>query len=260
MKAHFAGVPAVKIPGRVERYIIDRRAAGAADASIRLELHALCKALRLAKLAPRAAEVREHIPPRDPSKVRQGFVSREEMERLLTFFGTKHNEHLRPLVEFAFWTGWRKREMTGLKWSAVDRQAKEIRLRAEETKNATARVLPYGSNPRLVAIIEGQRARADAIQRERSTIINHVFFKSNGQPLLCFYVAWKNACKKAGKPGLLFHDMRRSAARNMIQAGIPQHVVMKVTGHKTVEVFHRYAIVSPADLGEALGRAAEKEG
>jgi len=53
--------------------------------------------------------------------------------------------------------------------------------------------------------------------------------------------------------------MRRSAARNMSQEGMPQHLVMKATGHKTVEMFHRYAIVSQADLEEALGRVADKD-
>jgi len=180
-------------------------------------------------------------------------VTRKELEKLLGFLP----EHIRPLAEFAFWTGWRKREMTGLKWSAVDRVAQEIRLRAEETKTATARVLPYGSNPRLVAIIEGQWVRAEAFQRERGKFPDRVFTKKNGDPIISIYGAWRTACKEAGRPGLLLHDMRRSAARNMIQAGVPQHVVMKVTGHKTVEVFHRYAIVSPADLGDAIGRVAE---
>ena len=66
--------------------------------------------------------------------------------------------------------------------------------------------------------------------------------------------AWESACKAAGLPGLLIHDLRRSAVRNMEQAGVPRSVAMKLTGHKTENVYRRYAIVSDA----ALESAAQK--
>ena len=51
--------------------------------------------------------------------------------------------------------------------------------------------------------------------------------------------AWERACRAAGHPGLLIHDLRRSAVRNMEQAGVRRSVAMKLTGHKTENVYRR---------------------
>jgi integrase len=70
--------------------------------------------------------------------------------------------------------------------------------------------------------------------------------------------AWASACRKAGRPGVLFHDLRRSAVRNMEQAGVPRSVATKITGHKTESVYRRYAIVSDADLAAAAQKLAAR--
>lgn len=64
-------------------------------------------------------------------------------------------------------------------------------------------------------------------------------------------LSWREACKKAGVPGRVLHDLRRSAVRNLERAGVSRSVAMKMTGHKTESVYRRYAIVSESDLREA---------
>src|SRR5438046_2649856 len=55
-------------------------------------------------------------------------------------------------------------------------------------------------------------------------------------------------------PGLLFHDLRRSAARNAIRSGVPEQVVMDPGGWRTRSVLARYNVTSERDLADALDR------
>ena len=72
--------------------------------------------------------------------------------------------------------------------------------------------------------------------------------------IVAFGGAWKTACLAAGCPGRIPHDLRRTAVRNLVRAGVPQTVAMKLTGHKTDSVFRRYDIVSPDGLRVAVER------
>jgi len=66
--------------------------------------------------------------------------------------------------------------------------------------------------------------------------------------------AWATAVVAAEMPGLLVHDLRRSAIRNLIAAGVPEKVAMSISGHKTRAVFDRYHIVDSADVVKAMGK------
>jgi integrase len=98
---------------------------------------------------------------------------------------------------------------------------------------------------------------------KRGVVVPWVFFRmvakgrggeKHPKPITTFIKSFKTACRKAGHPGRIPHDLRRTAVRNLVRAGVPQTVAMKLTGHKTDSVFRRYDIVSPDDLRMAVER------
>jgi integrase len=128
----------------------------------------------------------------------------------------------------------------------VDLQADVVRLRPELSKNREGRILPL-STP-LRAVME-RRMEARTLESPR-------VFHLKGRPIGDWRRAWATACNKAGLPGKLFHDLRRTAVRNLIRAGVPERVAMSITGHKTRSIFDRYHIVNEVDTREATNRLA----
>ena len=78
----------------------------------------------------------------------------------------------------------------------------------------------------------------------------------HGTRLSAWRDASRDACRKAQVPHRLLHDCRRTAARNLIRAGVPERIAMLLTGHKTRAVFDRYNIVNEQELLTAGERLA----
>ena len=161
------------------------------------------------------------------------------------------------VAEFLHLTGWRKGEALTLEWRHVDLRAGIIRI--EDTKNRDPRTLPFRALPDLAELIERQRERTSAVEQARGAIVRHVFHR-DGRPVRSFRRAWLSACTAAGLPHRIPHDFRRTAARNLSRAGVPEGVIMALCGWKTRSVFDRYRIVNEADLAEGLGKLAAASG
>ena len=228
----------------VRQYVAERQTAGAANATINRELATLTRAYSLGMEAGSVTH-KPAIKSLKEDNARKGFFEREQFEGVRV----KLPEPLRPVVTFLYITGWRvDSEVLPLQWRQVDFEGGTVRLDPGTTKNGEARVFPMTTE--LRALLEAQRAATDALQRKKGIICPDVFHRA-GVAIKTFRRSWASACKAAGCPGMLRHDFRRTAVRNLVRAGIPERVAMQMTGHKTRAVFERYNIVSEGDLTDA---------
>ena len=95
------------------------------------------------------------------------------------------------------------------------------------------------------------QTREVSLKNGQTFICPHVFHR-NGKKIERFDKTWIKACRGAGYPGKIFHDLRRTAVRNMIRAGVSQSVAMEILGHRTISMFLRYNITSEDDKLKAL--------
>ncbi len=232
----------------IRTYVSLRQAAGAANGSINRELAVIKRMFTLAIAAGKLIH-RPHIPMLAEDNVRTGFFERDQFDGVCSHLPAA----LRPVVTFAYFTGWRiQSEVLPLEWRRVDRRRGDARLDPGSTKNKAGRQFPYGDLlPELAETIDAQWAYTKRIEQERRIVCPWVFHR-NGRPVRSLQGAWRKACAAAGCPNRIPHDLRRTAVRNLVRAGVPENVAMQLTGHKTRSVFDRYDIVNEADLQEAV--------
>jgi integrase len=246
---YFAGRRLASIGTRdSEAYAVKRQTQGASNGTINRELAVLGRMLKLAYEHNRLARLPvlrklTEAPPR------QGFFEPE------AFAAVRHRltPDLQVAATIMYVYGWRLREVLTLERRQLDLTAGTLSLDPGATKNGEGRVVALTAD--LVVLLTEQVARVKALERDAKRIVPalfpHLTGRLAGRRRDDFRRAWATACKAAGVPGMLRHDLRRTAVRNMERAAVPRSVAMKLTGHKTENVYRRYAIVSPADLRAA---------
>lgn len=145
-------------------------------------------------------------------------------------------EDLEAAVAIARTYGWRmESEVFPLERRHLDLKAGTLRLDPGMTKNSDGRVVWLSKKlGRIVPWLFPHSAGRRAGTRRKG-----------------MRKRWQTAVVKAGVPGRIPHDFRRTALRNLERRGVARSVAMTITGHKTESVYRRYAIVSDADLREA---------
>ena len=257
LRPHFGALPLAAIGAdRLTEYVVARQAERAANSTIHKELSALRRMFRLAVVARKLNPAQVPIFPRlEIDNVREGFVSVGEFNTLLTELAQR-DPAVADLVQFLGVAGWRRREGQFLQWSAVDWDSGMITLAAARSKNKRPRLFPFAAHPTLKVLLERRRAATDEAQRQAGSVIPWVFFRGPGRVIKDFGDTWEQATQAAGLPGLLVHDLRRSAARNLIRSGVSQQVAQQFTGHVTPTIFSRYNITDTRDLEDAAQKLA----
>lgn len=233
----------------VRRYTAERKDAEAKPATLNRELAIIRRALRL---AARNGDVltMPHVELLDESRnVRTGVIEPADFGRVL--------KHLTPatyaaVAETAMITGWRLRsELLTLTWGQVDLRAGLLRMDVGRSKAGEGRSFPITKRLReILEPLQPAKPSRDAL----------VFTEADGSAISDsrFYDRWHPACKAAGFPDLIPHDLRRSSVREMERKGIPRQVAMRLVGHRTESIYRRYALVLEADIHEAGSRLDER--
>lgn len=240
LSGSFGMTKAVEITAdRIAAYVAHRQREKAANASINRELAALKRMFNLAVRARRLNHA-PYVAMLAENNARQGFVDHAGFLAVRDALPA----HLKDPITFLYFSGWRAGEMKSLEWRDVDLADKVLRLRPEVSKNKDGRLLPLTGE--LLEVVE----RARTHRRANCPFVFH----EDGQPIGTFRKSWRTASKAAGLNKILVHDLRRTAVRNMVRAGVPDRIAMALSGHKTRSIFDRYNIVSESDLVAASKR------
>ncbi|HYM76115.1 MAG TPA: site-specific integrase [Candidatus Dormibacteraeota bacterium] len=227
------------------KFVEERQAEGAGNAVINRSLACLRRMLRIAHEDGKLQAVPVIRLLKEPP-ARRGFVALPQFEDLVA----KLPAHLQPYITFLYFCGGRSGEAELIDWTQVDLDRAIIRLEDDQTKNKEPRFVPLPE--RLVLMLaatdkkEGRVFDTTNVRKEWMTA--------------CAAAGLGRKIKVEGKPydpkyeGLTIHDLRRSAARNLLLAGVPETIIMRIGGWKTRSVFDRYAVANTADLTAAMQR------
>jgi integrase len=238
---------------RVDEYAAKRRTSGAARATVAYEKAILRRAFNLA-VEKGVLGVPLRIKVEKVDNARSGFFSPGDFAALVVEI---RDPVLRRYLRAKHLLGWRDNELKRLLWSNVDRDLKEIRVAARDTKGKKPLLLPYGAIPDLQAIIEECWNERDGV----------FVFQRRGKPLKDYRGAWEAACRRAGlawtvrdaetgelrQVAPIPHDLRRSAARDW-RPYMSEREIMNLCGWKSRATFERYDIQDPKDVAAGIHR------
>ncbi len=265
--AKFEGYRAEQIDrGLLAEYVAKRLEQAAPD-TVNYELSIARRAYRLARES-RLVTSLPVFPLIRHLRVRKGFLDPDQWARLAKLL----RPDFRDGAEFAYLTGARQMETLSLAWPNVNLTERVIYLR--ETKSGVDRAFPYDGYPQLAALLERRLKVRRALESDgiisRWVVCFAAPVRTHGRldhaagaPLFQERVSgergllkllaleWRRAAKSVGLPGLLFHDLRRSAARNLERAGLPRGVAGNLGGWGP-GMYARYAIGAERENAPAV--------
>ena len=243
IRPYFGSIRAARLTTDImDAYRAKRKLGKAQDSTVNRELSVLRSALyKGKKRTPPKVHIIPYFPLLKETNIRQGFLTDEQYAALKNALP----DDLKPLFVTGFVAGLRLGEILAIRWSQVDFESGFIVLNTGETKNGQGRAVPIVAGDMRELLVSAKR------EHDENWPHCEEVFSRQGEPIKDFRSAWRKACIAAEVPELNFHDLRRTAVRNMRRAGIPQVVRMKISGHKTDSMERRYSIVDDEDLNVA---------
>jgi len=177
---------------------------------------------------------------------RDRWLRKEEVARLMEAVRAHDDEYIRAAIPLLLLTGLRKNELLKAKWTDVDMERGEIRLRNTKSGDAQVRLLP---GPALGILRALPRMKGSPF----------VFPSPNdpAKPRGDLKTPWVRIRKAAGLPGVTLHDLRRTAGSHMAQAGVPLQVIQEVLGQSHPGVTKIYARLASENERDALDTLAD---
>ena len=239
----------------VERYVVTRRAAGAAPATIRREVATLFAALRFCgtkkggKLVDAAHLDDIDLPP--DSEPRDRWLSMAEVQRLLDAAGASRRGDRLSRVERFLWlalfTAGRKQALLELTWDRVDFETNTIHLNVpgrQLTKKRRASVTIASQLRPIMERAFAERTSAHVLDHEADDMwasIQYVAIRAG------FSDQKVGRGKSPQSTGISPHVLRHTAATHMARRGVSLFVISKVLGNTVQMVEKVYAKWVPED-------------
>ena len=246
LQPFFGHLRAVEVSSSlIARYVDSRQQAKAENATINRELACLKRMYHLAQRVTPPKVLRVPVFPKlSEGNVRKGSLDDAGYSRLVD---ASPELWFRVLFELGRTYGWRRGELLRMRAKEVDLLGKTLQLEPGTTKNRDGReVTMTDAVYRLMcALLAGKKPD------------DFVLTRKDGTPVRDFRKAWWAACIHAGLgkmvcgkcslpvtgkkceacdsanlkyEGLIFHDLRRTAARNLRRAGVAEGVIQKIGG------------------------------
>lgn len=190
----------------------------------------------------------EGVKQRECNNAKERFLTPAETARLKEAADASPNTQLKYIVALWLLTGCRKRELLDSKWEHFDIERRVWRI--PTSKSGRARHVPLSDDALAVLATVPRFDGCPYVVPNLKTKL----------PFVTLYNSWHAARCAAGLPDVRVHDLRHTAASNMVNAGLSLYVVAKILGHAQTKTTERYAHLSNEVLLNAVNAAARVGG